>query len=130
MMDNFSKRLENLRDKHEYTKKEMSLKLGFTANVYGSYERGDRRPSLETIVKLADMFDVSLDYLIRGKEFQSQYISTVDIEELDRIIEHFHKTGIEEPYILQYEKWKLLNKQDLLELSNHFEWVVNKAKKN
>ncbi|WP_339234535.1 helix-turn-helix transcriptional regulator [Oceanobacillus sp. FSL W7-1281] len=69
-MKGFGLRLENLRDKYDYSKTEISSKLGFTDNVYGSYEREDRRPSFETVIKLADIFDVSIDYLIRGEEYQ------------------------------------------------------------
>lgn len=50
-MKGFGLRLENLREKHGYSKVEISSKLGFSANVYGSYEREARRPSLETVVK-------------------------------------------------------------------------------
>ncbi|HLQ83209.1 MAG TPA: helix-turn-helix transcriptional regulator [Pseudogracilibacillus sp.] len=71
-MKDFERRLENLRDKHGYSKKEISFKLGFTENVYGAYERGERRPSLETLVKLADLYNVSLDYILRGKEFSKE----------------------------------------------------------
>lgn len=128
-MDNFGKRLENLREKSGYTKKEVSYKLGFTANVYGSYERGDRRPSLETIIELADIYDVSLDYLIRGKEYQNENTSVKNTLELEKVISYFINAGFEQPYILQLDKWELLNKADFQELSNHFEWIVNKAKK-
>ncbi|WP_052400631.1 helix-turn-helix domain-containing protein [Oceanobacillus jeddahense] len=70
-MKGFGLRLENLREKHGYSRVEISYKLGFSQNVYGSYEREKRRPSLETIIKLADIFGVSLDYLIRGEEYHS-----------------------------------------------------------
>jgi transcriptional regulator with XRE-family HTH domain len=56
----FGLRLENLREKYGYSKVEMSLKLGFSQNVYGAYEREEKRPSLETIIKLADIFHVFL----------------------------------------------------------------------
>lgn len=128
MMNDFGKRLENLRDTSGYTKKEISFRLGFTANVYGSYERGDRRPSLETIITLADMYNVSLDYLIRGKEFQSHSDFTAETTKLNKLISYFHKAGFDYPYFLQLDKWKLLNEKDLQELSNHFEWVVDKAR--
>src|SRR5690625_6088076 len=67
-MKTFGLRLESLREKYGSTKKALSLKLGFTPNVYGSYEREERRPSLETLVKLAEIYNDSLDYLIRGME--------------------------------------------------------------
>src|SRR5690625_8044936 len=75
-MKAFNKKLENLREKHNLTKKEVSLRLGFTPNVYGAYERGDRSPSLETLVKLADMYNVYLDYIIR--EDADEYGAKVD----------------------------------------------------
>lgn len=78
-MNNFGLRLENLREKHGYSKVEMSEKLGFSKNVYGAYERGDRRPSLETLVKMADIFGGSVDYLIRGKEHPSRDGKTSDV---------------------------------------------------
>lgn len=88
MIDPFCLRLENLREKSGYTKKELSQKLGFSANVYGAYERGERRPSLETCCKLANLFNVSLDYLLCGKEYSQE---NLEIEEtkLKEVIELF-----------------------------------------
>lgn len=127
-MDRFGWRLENLREKTGYTKKEISLKLGFTANVYGAYERGERRPTLETLIKLADIYDVSLDYLIRGEEYQQKNGVTKNEEKLQSVIHYFAKMKIDDPYFLQLHKWYLLNHEDIKELSHHFEWVVQKAK--
>lgn len=61
-------RLENLREESGYTQKEVSYKLGFSSNVYGTYEREERQPAYETLAELADLYNVSLDYLIRGNE--------------------------------------------------------------
>jgi len=127
-MKDFGWRLENLRDKSGFTKREVSLLLGFTANVYGSYEREDRRPALETIIKLADIYDVSLDYLIRGEEYQQNDVSISNQKKLQTVIDYFRNAGINDPYFLQLEKWRLLNKNDLREISNHFEWMVDKAR--
>lgn len=127
-MEKFGKRLESLREKHDMTKKEVSFKLGFTANVYGSYERGDRRPSLETIIKLSDMYNVSIDYLIRGEEFQNNSPSNINISTLERLIQSFYQAGIDNPYVLRMEEWDYLTEDDFRELTNHFEWVVQKAK--
>lgn len=126
-MDKFGLRLENLREQYGYTKKEVSFKLGFSANVYGSYEREERRPSFETLIKLADLYDVSLDYLIRGKEYSSEETSD-DINAFKTILKHFNEQGFDKPFIIDHEKWIILNKRDLEELSNHFEWVVTKAR--
>ena len=127
MIDPFCLRLENLRERSGYTKKELSQKLGFSANVYGAYERGERRPSLETCCKLANLFNVSLDYLLCGKEYSQE---NLEIEEtrLKEVIKLFKEKGIENPFILQLEKWEELSQEDLQELTNHFNWVVHKAR--
>ncbi|RDW21376.1 hypothetical protein CWR48_02935 [Oceanobacillus arenosus] len=39
-MESFGRRLENLREKNGYSKKEVSIKLGYSENTYGNYERG------------------------------------------------------------------------------------------
>lgn len=65
--------LQNLREKYNYSRIEISTMLGFSKNVYGSYEREARTPSLETMIKLADIFEVSIDYLIRGEAYQSNH---------------------------------------------------------
>jgi|SRR5690625_750702 len=125
-MVRFGWRLENLREKTGYSKKEISLKLGFSANVYGSYEREERRPSLETIIKLAEIFDVSLDYLIRGEEHTSEDI-TRSYKAFLETINVFQSNGMDHPYILDTDKWKILKKEDLEELTSHFEWIKTKA---
>ncbi len=130
MLIGFGKRLENLREKYSYSKKEMSIKLGFTPNVYGSYEREERRPNLETLVKISEIFGVSLDYLILGEHPFSNDLSKEDKDEeqIKSLIHFFEEMGIDHPYFLQLEKWYYLSREDLVELSNHFDWVVNKAK--
>ncbi|MED3642439.1 helix-turn-helix transcriptional regulator [Caldifermentibacillus hisashii] len=127
MIDPFCLRLENLREKSGYTKKELSQKLGFSANVYGSYERGERRPSFETCCKLANIFHVSLDYLLCGKEYNQGNIETEE-SQLTEVIELFKEKGLKHPYILQLDKWEELSQEDLQELTNHFNWVVHKAR--
>lgn len=124
-MESFGMRLAKLREESGLSKKEISMKLGFTANVFGTYEREERRPTLETLVKMADFFHVSLDYLIRGQEYQYQNNAfNNDIHSL--VIRELMDKGIK-PYFLQDKKWKLLSEADIQELENHFEWVVKKA---
>lgn len=127
-MQGLGLRLENLRDKFGYSKRDVSLMLGFTANVYGSYERETRSPALETIIKLADIYNVSLDYLIRGMEYQNSTIDNPDQKKVQNLLEIFAEKGIKQPHILQLEKWSILSHNDILEIINHFEWTVHKRK--
>ena len=60
-------RLLELRNKKNITQKEIAEKLFLTQNGYSSYENGRTEPNIETLCKLADFYDVSLDYLV-GRE--------------------------------------------------------------
>ncbi|OLN21930.1 hypothetical protein BTO30_12045 [Domibacillus antri] len=60
--------LKRLRKNKQKTQKEMAEFLGITRQAYGHYENGSRQPDLSTIEKLADFFEVTTDYLIKGKE--------------------------------------------------------------
>ena len=42
----------------------MAKKIGTSGPIIGRYERGEMTPSVEVAKKLADTFDVTLDYLV------------------------------------------------------------------
>ena len=60
--------LRQLRDKKGIEQKDIAEYLGVTTSAYGHYEKGRREPSLDVLVKLAAFFNVSLDYLVTGKQ--------------------------------------------------------------
>ena len=45
------------------TKKQQAFELGIEEKTYANYENGITEPNLTTLIKLADYFNVSLDYL-------------------------------------------------------------------
>lgn len=57
-------RLSSLRAGTKMTQSEMAKKLGIARTTYAGYENGSRRPDPETLQKLADIFEVSLDFLL------------------------------------------------------------------
>lgn len=63
----FGERLRRLRRNANYTQAELSGMLGVVTSSVGKYESAaDSYPSVEILVKLAEIFDVSTDYLLRG----------------------------------------------------------------
>ena len=60
----FQKRLIELRKQFGYTQREIALKLNISQPSYIRYEIGTSEPTLENLCKLADIFDVSIDYLL------------------------------------------------------------------
>lgn len=61
--------LKNLRRENGYTQEQISTLLNTSITCYNYYEKEKREPSIETLCKLADLYNVSLDYLV-GREFK------------------------------------------------------------
>ena len=60
----YLKRVYDLREDSDLTQKKIAEYLGIHPNVYRRYEMGVREFPLELIVKLADYYHVSTDYLL------------------------------------------------------------------
>lgn len=63
-MQILGERLKQLRDEFGFDQKEMGRKLNITSSAYGYYEQGRNEPPLETLVKIAEIFNVTTDYLL------------------------------------------------------------------
>lgn len=61
--------LKQLRQQNGFSQKEVAKQLSVTTQCYQRYEVGDRQPTPEMLCKLADVFEVSVDYLL-GRETQ------------------------------------------------------------
>ena len=59
-----TKRLKDIRQDHDLTQKAIAEYLSIHPNVYRRYEKGVREFPLEIVVKLADYYQVSTDYLL------------------------------------------------------------------
>lgn len=60
----FAERLQTARQQRKLTQKDIAVQLGMTERSYQHYEGGTRRPNFETLVALADLLEVSTDYLL------------------------------------------------------------------
>ena len=57
-------RLRECRKEKGLTQGEVSIYCDITEKAYQNYELMTREPKLEILLKIADLFDVSLDYLV------------------------------------------------------------------
>ena len=65
----FQERLYEQRKLNNVTQRQMAEYLKITQPSYIRYENGTAEPSLENLVKIADYFDISTDYLLGREEF-------------------------------------------------------------
>ena len=65
----FQSRLIEQRRIYGYTQRQVAEMLKIAQPSYIRYENGTAEPTQETLVKIADIFDVSIDYLLGRKDF-------------------------------------------------------------
>lgn len=59
-----AQRLKELRNRKKRTQQDVAKYLGLTRPAYTAYESGSRNPDYDTLIKIADYFDVTTDYLL------------------------------------------------------------------
>lgn len=79
-MLSFGARLKNLRISSDMTQLDLSKKLNVSRATVGRYETEERFPDKETLIKLADIFNVSLDFLL-GREYKYINISSITLND-------------------------------------------------
>ena len=57
-------RVRDLREDHDKTQKQIAELLNMQLTVYQRYERGERELPLWAAIKLADYYNITLDYLV------------------------------------------------------------------
>lgn len=59
-----AKRLQLLRENRHWTKTDVSKRLKKTLSTYANWEYGIREPDAENLARIAELYDVSVDYLL------------------------------------------------------------------
>lgn len=57
-------RIRDLREDKDWTQADVAEKLNMTQTGYSKYERGERDVPTEVLIKLAQIYDTSIDYLL------------------------------------------------------------------
>ncbi len=73
-----NKRLRTSRMKNKYTQQNMADMLNISLNAYQKYEQSERSPSLDCLVQIADILNVSIDYLLGRDDFLQSHGVSVD----------------------------------------------------
>lgn len=78
----FGKNLKKLRNNQKLTQQELAIKLKVAPSTIGMYESGKRMPDADVLNKIADIFNVSIDYLL-GRDNESTQKKTISLNEKD-----------------------------------------------
>lgn len=83
-MNKYGLRLKELREKNGYTQDSLAEVLNTTRSRIANYEQGIRQPDFEMQEAIADLFNVSIDYLF-GRSTQNN--APIDSQKVEKAIE-------------------------------------------
>lgn len=68
----FNNRLYQLRKQKGFSQEELANRLNVSRQTVSKWEVGDSTPDMEKLIAMSDLFDVSLDKLVMGKEDKTE----------------------------------------------------------
>lgn len=81
----FPQRLKELRLKKGLTQKDIADLVHVNRVTYTNWEKGNREPSFENLVKLADLLEVSLDWLFGREQMKVKKRSPAQLLDNEKI---------------------------------------------
>lgn len=75
----FSERLKKLRKDTGLTQVDVASKLGISQQAYASWERGIKKPTQDNLVKIAQVLNVSVDYLVGNSQETSDELDNIEL---------------------------------------------------
>ena len=75
----FAERLKELRKQAHLTQVELAKRLGIGQSSYADWERGKKNPTQENLIRLAQILDVSVDYLVGNSEEKSDELDNIEL---------------------------------------------------
>lgn len=92
-----SNRLKNLRTKRNITQSDLAKRIGVARTTYAMYEQGKREPDYDTLQKIANFYEVSIDYLLGRDEIpykpdQEEFEALMNSPEEDQFYKEFKES--------------------------------------
>ena len=112
-------RIREIRKNHKISQSELAKQLGVTTASVLSWEKGQKKISIDHLYKLANLYDIDLNLLILGEEQKKGKIKKVEYETLSQE----QKMEIED---LRIKYQKLL--EEHIELYSEFRKIEKKVK--
>lgn len=114
-------RLKNEREKRNWSQMYVAKRVGITNAVLSNYERDIRDPDTETLKKLANLYEVSTDYLL-GNEIEHQSNERRKASIIDKIKTEFPDAD------LMFKDLASMSAEDLEEVYDFIKFKIHKNK--
>lgn len=130
-------KIKKLRKSKNITQEELGKNIGVTTSMVGMYETNARKPSYEVLIKIAEFFSVSTDFLLNTEEKLDMTLDSVK-KVYNILKEATDEYGIEEVTEKQENKIKTLaahfegeefTDEDVEDIENFIKFIISKKKK-
>ena len=91
-LSDFLKRVYALMEKAEIKPTQLSKELGMSTSTFSDWAKGKGSPSLKAVIQFAEYFDVSMDYLVYGRDHAASSTSVLEFSnsEDEELLRKFH----------------------------------------
>ena len=122
-------RLKQLRRQHGISQLKLAMDLGLNQNSISRYESGEREADYQTLIRLADYFNVSVDYLTGvSNERATRKQNSSDLDAMLNTIHHIlldeYDTPVTYEGAILSEKQKLIIDQQIEQLRDTIELML------
>lgn len=119
--------LQRLRTFHDYRQKDISEKLHISRQAYSNYERGKRLPDLETTLRLANFYRITLEQLLLSpdpaQKTESLYNGTAGVSPVGTLI------PMDGPETKLHKNYKMLPPEDQEDVRDYVEYRLARVSK-
>lgn len=91
----FGTRVKALRKQRRWTQKELATKVGVRSAQLNKYECGYHAPPVDRLVRLAELLDTTVDYLLSGERTEASSLRSCRLLDRFRALEQFEGKDLE-----------------------------------
>jgi transcriptional regulator with XRE-family HTH domain len=124
----FGERLKSLRKERKLSQQELSDRIGINRATYARYETNDNQPDFDTLRKLAEFFEVTVDYLLTGRTDPNQESVQDPIPQEEREFLEWVKNNLEGTFFYDFSRAPEEQKRDMMK-SLRIIWELEKHRK-
>lgn len=118
-------RLKSLRVSKALTQADMANKIDVARTTYAMYEQNKREPDNEVLERIADFFDVTVDYLLGRTDLPGPVGQKYNpMSEINHLLK---KYNLDQSGFFDIEKWKAMGPEEIRELESYFEFITSRA---
>ena len=85
LAEDIGTRIRQLRQSRGWSQAELARRMGINKSVIGYYELGGRFPTCENLIKLGDVFAVTVDYILKGDKTEPTGMGSLTDAQLNAI---------------------------------------------